>query len=84
MSHIGKTWKHMHCTSYRYNVQISGGGGDDTRKAAGQFRTPELVDIATVAMLLGVGESNVRRLVAKRQIEIGRWVITSGLISRSS
>lgn len=35
-----------------------------------QFRTPELVDIATVAMLLGVGERYVRRLVAERRIEI--------------
>jgi excisionase family DNA binding protein len=37
---------------------------------AAQFRIPELVDIATVAMLLGVGERYVRRLVAERQIEI--------------
>ena len=37
---------------------------------ASQFCVPELVDIATVAKLLGVGERYVRRLVAERQIEI--------------
>jgi excisionase family DNA binding protein len=37
---------------------------------AGQFHIPELVDIETVAMLLGVGQRYVRRLVAERQIEI--------------
>jgi excisionase family DNA binding protein len=44
---------------------------------AGQFRVPELVDIETVAKLLGVGERYVRRLVAERQIEfikVGHYV----------
>jgi excisionase family DNA binding protein len=36
----------------------------------GRFHIPELVDIATVATVLGVGERYVRRLVAERQIEI--------------
>jgi excisionase family DNA binding protein len=38
---------------------------------------PELVDIETVAKLLGVGERYVRRLVAERQIEfikVGHYV----------
>jgi excisionase family DNA binding protein len=38
--------------------------------AARRFSAPELVDIETVAKLLGVGERYVRRLVAERQIEI--------------
>ena len=37
---------------------------------AGQYRVPELVDVETVAKLLGVGDRYVRRLVAERQIEI--------------
>ena len=37
---------------------------------AGKLSAPELVDIETVAKLLGVGERYVRRLVAERQIEI--------------
>ena len=44
---------------------------------AGQFRVPELIDIETVAKLLGVGERYVRRLVAERQIEfikVGHYV----------
>ncbi len=44
---------------------------------AGQFRASELVDIETVARLLGVGERYVRRLVAERQIEfikVGHYV----------
>jgi excisionase family DNA binding protein len=43
----------------------------------GQFRASELVDIETVARLLGVGERYVRRLVAERQIEfikVGHYV----------
>ncbi len=36
----------------------------------GQPRFPELIDIETVARLLGVGERYVRRLVAERQIEV--------------
>jgi excisionase family DNA binding protein len=42
-----------------------------------QFRVPELIDIETVANLLGVGERYVRRLVAERQIEfikVGHYV----------
>jgi excisionase family DNA binding protein len=42
-----------------------------------QFRVPELVDVETVAKLLGVGERYVRRLVAERQIEfikVGHYV----------
>jgi excisionase family DNA binding protein len=38
---------------------------------------PELVDIETVAKLLGVGERYVRRLIAERQIEfikVGHYV----------
>lgn len=35
-----------------------------------QLRFPELIDIETVARLLGVGERYVRRLVAERQIEV--------------
>jgi excisionase family DNA binding protein len=35
-----------------------------------QLQFPELVDIETVANLLGVGERYVRRLVAERQIEV--------------
>jgi excisionase family DNA binding protein len=42
-----------------------------------QLQFPELVDIETVAKLLGVGERYVRRMVAERQIEfvkIGHYV----------
>jgi excisionase family DNA binding protein len=39
-------------------------------ETTGQLRFPELVDIETVARLLGVGERYVRRLVAERQIEV--------------
>ncbi len=42
-----------------------------------QLQFPELVDIETVAKLLGVGERSVRRLVAERRIEfvkIGHYV----------
>jgi excisionase family DNA binding protein len=45
--------------------------------AAVQIRVPELVDIETVAKVLGVGERYVRRLVAERQIEfikVGHYV----------
>ena len=35
-----------------------------------QLRFPELIDIETLARLLGVGERYVRRLVAQRQIEV--------------
>lgn len=38
---------------------------------------PELVDIATVAKLLGVGERYVRRMVAERRVptvKIGHYV----------
>jgi excisionase family DNA binding protein len=48
-----------------------------TESGAGQFHAPELVDIETVAKLLGVGERYVRRLVAERQIEfikVGHYV----------
>jgi excisionase family DNA binding protein len=44
---------------------------------AGQSRVPELVDIETVAKLLGVGDRYVRRLVAERRIEfikVGHYV----------
>ena len=43
----------------------------------GQLQFPELVDIETVAKLLGVGERYVRRMVAERRIEfvkIGHYV----------
>ncbi len=36
----------------------------------GQLRFPQLIDIETLARLLGVGERYVRRLVAERQIEV--------------
>jgi len=42
-----------------------------------QLQFPELVDIETVAKLLGVGERYVRRMVAERRIEfvkIGHYV----------
>ncbi len=42
-----------------------------------QLQFPELVDIETVARLLGVGERCVRRMVAERRIEfvkIGHYV----------
>ena len=42
-----------------------------------QLQFPELIDIETVAKLLGVGERYVRRMVAERQIEfvkIGHYV----------
>ena len=42
-----------------------------------QLQFPELVDIETVARLLGVGERYVRRMVAERRIEfvkIGHYV----------
>jgi excisionase family DNA binding protein len=42
-----------------------------------QLQFPELVDIETVAKLLGVGERYVRRMVAERQIEfvkIGHYI----------
>jgi excisionase family DNA binding protein len=42
-----------------------------------QIRVPELVDVETVAKLLGVGERYVRRLIAERQIEfikVGHYV----------
>jgi excisionase family DNA binding protein len=35
-----------------------------------QWQFPELVDIETVAKLLGVGERYVRRMVANREIEV--------------
>jgi excisionase family DNA binding protein len=35
-----------------------------------QLQFPELVDIETVANLLGVGERYVRRMVANREIEV--------------
>jgi excisionase family DNA binding protein len=44
---------------------------------AGHFRAPELVDIETLARVLGVGERYVRRLVSERQIEfikVGHYV----------
>jgi excisionase family DNA binding protein len=34
------------------------------------LRFPELIDIDTLAGLLGVGERDVRRIVLKREIEI--------------
>jgi excisionase family DNA binding protein len=37
-----------------------------------QLQFPELVDIETVAKLLGVGERSVRRLVAERRIEFAK------------
>jgi excisionase family DNA binding protein len=42
-----------------------------------QLQFPELLDIETVANLLGVGERYVRRMVAERRIEfvkIGHYV----------
>ena len=42
-----------------------------------QLQFPELVDIATVAKLLGVGERYVRRMVAERRVptvKIGHYV----------
>jgi excisionase family DNA binding protein len=42
-----------------------------------QLQFPELVDIETVARLLGVGQRYVRRMVAERRIEfvkIGHYV----------
>lgn len=37
-----------------------------------QMRFPKLVDIATVAKLLGVGERYVRRMVAERRVPVVR------------
>jgi len=48
-----------------------------TEGGASQFEATELIDIETVARLLGVGERYVRRLVAERQIEfikVGHYV----------
>ena len=42
-----------------------------------QLQFPELVDIETVAKLLGVGERYVRRIVAERRVpvvKIGHYV----------
>ena len=42
-----------------------------------QLQFPELVDIETVAKLLGVGERYVRRMVAERRVptvKIGHYV----------
>ncbi|HUZ20796.1 MAG TPA: helix-turn-helix domain-containing protein [Acidimicrobiales bacterium] len=39
----------------------------------GQLRFPELVDIETLAPLLGVGERHIRRLVAERRIPYVKW-----------
>jgi excisionase family DNA binding protein len=42
-----------------------------------QLQFPELVDIETVARLLGVGERYVRRMVAERRVpivKIGHYV----------
>lgn len=44
---------------------------------AEQLRFPELVDIGTLARLLGVGERYVRRMVAQRRVptvKVGRLV----------
>lgn len=44
---------------------------------AQQLQFPELVDIETVARLLGVGERYVRRMVAERRVptvKIGHYV----------
>lgn len=41
-----------------------------TEKTGKQLRFPQLVDIETVARLLGVGERDVRRRVAERQIAV--------------
>ncbi len=38
-----------------------------------QLQFPELVDIETIASLLGVGERHVRRLVAERRIPYLKW-----------
>jgi hypothetical protein len=35
---------------------------------SGQHQFPELIDIETVAKLLGVGERYVRRMVAERRV----------------
>lgn len=42
-----------------------------------QMRFPKLIDIATLAELLGVGERYVRRMVAERRVptvKIGHYV----------
>ena len=42
-----------------------------------QLGFPELIDIATLAELLGVGERYVRRMVAERRVpmvKVGRFV----------
>ncbi|MGH7714501.1 MAG: helix-turn-helix domain-containing protein [Vulcanimicrobiaceae bacterium] len=44
---------------------------------SGQDQFPELIDIETVAKLLGVGERYVRRMVAERRVptvKIGHYV----------
>jgi excisionase family DNA binding protein len=44
---------------------------------SGQHQFPELIDIETVAKLLGVGERYVRRMVAERRVptvKIGHYV----------
>jgi excisionase family DNA binding protein len=39
----------------------------------GQLRIPQLVDIETIAPLLGVTVRHVRRLVAERRIPFVKW-----------
>lgn len=40
------------------------------KEQSGQLQFPELIDISTLAGLLGVSVRYVRRLVAERQIEV--------------
>jgi excisionase family DNA binding protein len=53
------------------------GGTERKKEQMEQLSFPELVDIETVAKLLGVGERYVRRMVAERRVpcvKIGHYV----------
>ena len=40
------------------------------KEQSGQLKFPELIDIATLAGLLGVGQRYVRRMVAEERVEV--------------
>ena len=40
------------------------------KELSGQVKFPELIDIATLAGLLGVGQRYVRRMVAEERVEV--------------
>ena len=44
--------------------------GVTMKEQSGQLKFPELIDIATLAGLLGVGQRYVRRMVAEERVEV--------------